>query len=71
MYNKNILTPLKTFVPKVRSLMVLRMRISLHASQISSLLSQYLSNPKAAPENAQKLVYEFADNVITVLWCLS
>ncbi|KAF7784171.1 hypothetical protein Agabi119p4_336 [Agaricus bisporus var. burnettii] len=54
MYNKNILTPLKTFVPK-----------------ISSVLSQYLSNPKAAPENAQKLVYGFADNVITVLWCLS
>ncbi|KAF9451411.1 ARM repeat-containing protein [Macrolepiota fuliginosa MF-IS2] len=54
MYNKNILTPLTTFVPK-----------------ISSVLSQYLANPKAAPENAQKLVYEFADNVITVLWCLS
>ena len=32
---------------------------------------QYLENPKTAPENAQKLVYEFADNVITILWCLS
>ncbi|KAF5368331.1 hypothetical protein D9758_002154 [Tetrapyrgos nigripes] len=54
MYNKNILTPLKTFVPK-----------------ISEVLSQYLENPKTAPENAQKLMYEFADNVITTLWCLS
>ncbi|TFK77473.1 ARM repeat-containing protein [Pluteus cervinus] len=54
MYNKNILAPLKTFVPK-----------------ISSTLSQYLENPKAATEGTQKLVYEFADNVITTLWCLS
>ncbi|KAI0714810.1 ARM repeat-containing protein [Earliella scabrosa] len=54
MYNKNILTPLKTFVPK-----------------ISTSLSQFLASPKNAPENAQKLVYEFADNVITILWCLS
>ncbi|KAH9923614.1 ARM repeat-containing protein [Fomitopsis serialis] len=54
MYNKNILTPLKSFIPK-----------------ISTTLSEYLENPKTAPENAQKLVYEFADNVITILWCLS
>ncbi|KII93991.1 hypothetical protein PLICRDRAFT_36208 [Plicaturopsis crispa FD-325 SS-3] len=54
MYNKNILAPLKTFVPK-----------------ISTTLSQFLESPKTAPENAQKLVYEFADNVITTLWCLS
>ncbi|KAF5352474.1 hypothetical protein D9756_005865 [Leucocoprinus leucothites] len=54
MYNKNILTPLKTFVPK-----------------ISNVLSQYLTNSKSAPENAQKLIYEMADNIITVLWCLS
>ncbi|KAI0756410.1 ARM repeat-containing protein [Daedaleopsis nitida] len=54
MYNKNILAPLKTFVPK-----------------ISQTLSQFLESPKNAPENAQKLVYEFADNVITILWCLS
>ncbi|CDO73409.1 hypothetical protein BN946_scf185013.g43 [Trametes cinnabarina] len=54
MYNKNILAPLKTFIPK-----------------ISTTLSQFLANPKDAPENAQKLVYEFADNVITILWCLS
>ncbi|EPT03355.1 hypothetical protein FOMPIDRAFT_1040483 [Fomitopsis schrenkii] len=54
MYNKNILAPLKTFIPK-----------------ISTTLAQYLDNPKTAPENAQTLVYEFADNVITILWCLS
>ncbi|KAJ7916498.1 hypothetical protein B0H13DRAFT_363355 [Mycena leptocephala] len=54
MYNKSILVPLRTFVPK-----------------ISTTLSQYLDGPQNAPENAQKLVYEFADNLITVLWCLS
>ncbi|KAF8899116.1 armadillo-type protein [Infundibulicybe gibba] len=54
MYNKNILAPLKTFVPK-----------------ISSALSNFLDSPTAAPGNAQKLIYEFADSVITVLWCLS
>ncbi|KAI1793049.1 ARM repeat-containing protein [Ganoderma leucocontextum] len=54
MYNKNILAPLKTFIPK-----------------ISTTLSQFLASPKNAPENAQRLVYELADNVITILWCLS
>ncbi|KAL0581074.1 hypothetical protein V5O48_000967 [Marasmius crinis-equi] len=54
MYNKNILTPIKSFVPK-----------------ISQVLSQYLENPKEASENAKKLTYEFAENVITVFWCLS
>ncbi|KAI0964127.1 hypothetical protein AcW1_010246 [Taiwanofungus camphoratus] len=54
MYNRNILAPLKTFVPK-----------------ISTTLSQFLSSPKTAPQSAQKLVYEFADNVITIMWCLS
>ncbi|KAJ6510364.1 armadillo-type protein [Mycena sanguinolenta] len=54
MYNKSILVPLRTFVPKV-----------------STTLSQYLESAQNAPENAQKLVYEFADNLITVLWCLS
>ncbi|KAF8506519.1 ARM repeat-containing protein [Russula emetica] len=54
MYNKNILAPLSTFVPK-----------------ISSILAQYIDSPKTAPENAQKVVYEFAENVITILWCLS
>ncbi|KAF8274277.1 ARM repeat-containing protein [Lactarius quietus] len=54
MYNKNILAPLATFIPK-----------------ISSVLSQYVDSPKTAPENAQKVVYEFSENVITILWCLS
>ncbi|KAJ2917874.1 hypothetical protein MD484_g2591, partial [Candolleomyces efflorescens] len=54
MYNKNILTPLKTFIPK-----------------ISTTLSQYLASPKQSPENAKKIVYEFSENVITTLWCLS
>ncbi|THH26612.1 hypothetical protein EUX98_g7581 [Antrodiella citrinella] len=54
MYNKNILSPLKAFIPK-----------------ISITLSRFLENPQNAPENAQKLVYEFADNVITIFWCLS
>ncbi|KAI0003848.1 armadillo-type protein [Russula compacta] len=54
MYNKNILAPLATFIPK-----------------ISSTLAQYIDSPKTAPENAQKVVYEFAENVITILWCLS
>lgn len=54
MYNKNILAPLNTFVPK-----------------ISSSLSQFLLSPKALPENARRVVYEFAENVITIFWCLS
>ncbi|KDR85674.1 hypothetical protein GALMADRAFT_234679 [Galerina marginata CBS 339.88] len=54
MYNKNVLTPLKTFIPK-----------------ISTTLSQFLVDPKASTENARRIVYEFADNVVTTLWCLS
>ncbi|KAI0053405.1 ARM repeat-containing protein [Auriscalpium vulgare] len=54
MFNKNIIAPLRTFIPK-----------------ISTTLAQYIESPKTAPENAQKVVYEFADNVITILWCLS
>lgn len=54
MYNKNILAPLATFIPK-----------------ISSVLAQYVDSPKTAPENAQKVVYEFSENLITILWCLS
>ncbi|GLB35792.1 putative ARM repeat-containing protein [Lyophyllum shimeji] len=54
MYNKNILAPWKTFIPK-----------------ISNTLSQYLEGSASTPENAQNIVYQFADNVITLLWCLS
>ncbi|KAI6008408.1 ARM repeat-containing protein [Pisolithus orientalis] len=54
MYNKNILAPLKAFVPR-----------------ISSALSQFIDSPKSLPENARRVVYEFAENVITIFWCLS
>ncbi|KAF8204010.1 armadillo-type protein [Pholiota molesta] len=54
MYNKNILTPLKSFIPK-----------------ISTTLSQFLGEPKGAAEAVRRIVYDFADNVITILWCLS
>ncbi|KDQ15679.1 hypothetical protein BOTBODRAFT_108287 [Botryobasidium botryosum FD-172 SS1] len=54
MYNKNIVAPLKTFIPK-----------------ISITLTQFLASPSTAPENAKKLVFEFAENVITIIWCLS
>ncbi|KAG6842438.1 hypothetical protein C0991_007568 [Blastosporella zonata] len=57
MYNKNILVPWKTFIPKV--------------PKISNTLAQYLEGSTTTPENAQNLVYDFADNVITTLWCLS
>lgn len=39
--------------------------------KISTILVQFLESPRNAPENAKKVVYEFADNVITILWCLS
>ncbi|KAF8971665.1 armadillo-type protein [Flammula alnicola] len=54
MYNKNILTPLKTFIPK-----------------ISTTLAQFLEQPKTSPESVRRIVYDFADNVITTIWCLS
>jgi hypothetical protein len=75
MYNKNILIPLKTFVSKVRGpSLVLLFGIegsNLGGCQISHTLAQYLDSPKTAPEKMKRLVYEFADNVITTLWCLS
>ncbi|KAH8111844.1 armadillo-type protein [Phellopilus nigrolimitatus] len=54
MYNKNILAPLRTFIPK-----------------ISTALHQLITSPKSAPENASELAYELAENVITLIWCLS
>ncbi|EJC98665.1 uncharacterized protein FOMMEDRAFT_128966 [Fomitiporia mediterranea MF3/22] len=54
MYNKNILAPLQTFIPK-----------------ISTALHHIVTSPKSAPESASRLVYELAENVITLLWCLS
>ena len=71
MYNKGIISPLKTFIPKVSCRDWSIHTCSTYAIKISSTLSQYLDSPQNAPENAQKLVYEFADNVITIFWCLS
>jgi hypothetical protein len=70
MYNKSILVPLRTFVPKVQSLHCTRCA-QVNRNQVSTTLSQYLEGAQNAPENAQTLVYEFSDNLITVLWCLS
>lgn len=70
MYNKNIIAPLQAFIPKVILLNFVYTR-KLNNLQISTTLSQYLESPKTAPENAQSVVYEFTDNVITILWCLS
>ncbi|GAB1526048.1 hypothetical protein RhiTH_009214 [Rhizoctonia solani] len=39
--------------------------------KLSTTLQNVLSNPKSAPEKVQELVYEFAENIITILWCLS
>ncbi|QRV80293.1 ARM repeat-containing protein [Ceratobasidium sp. AG-Ba] len=39
--------------------------------KISGRLQTVLDDPKSAPEKVQSLVYEFAENVITILWCLS
>lgn len=76
MFNKGITAPLKTFVPKVRRLLLFvyqnsEVTMPQRCEKISNTLSQFLASPKDAPENAQQLVYEFADNVITILWCLS
>ncbi|PPQ64078.1 hypothetical protein CVT24_008891 [Panaeolus cyanescens] len=54
MYNKNIITPLKSFVPK-----------------ISSTLTTFLADSKRSPDSVKRIVYDFAENVITTLWCLS
>lgn len=72
MYNKNILAPLRTFIPKVSVASGTSMGKLLTVDlKISTMLSQYLEDPKSAPENAKTHVYEFAENVITILWCLS
>ncbi|KAF7313223.1 ARM repeat-containing protein [Mycena kentingensis (nom. inval.)] len=68
MYNKSILVPLKTFVPKVE---IRTDRVACSFGQLVTTLSQFLQDTKNAAENTQRLVYEFSDNVITVLWCLS
>jgi hypothetical protein len=71
MYNKNILAPLKAYVPKA-NLISSSLWIDLNpVIKISNALTRYLENPKSAAENAQKIVYELADNLITIFWCLS
>ncbi|OCB87063.1 hypothetical protein A7U60_g5798 [Sanghuangporus baumii] len=52
MYNKNILAPLQTFIPK-----------------ISNALHHLVTSQKS--ENSSELVYGLAENIITILWCLS
>ncbi|KAJ1302756.1 hypothetical protein OPQ81_003065 [Rhizoctonia solani] len=39
--------------------------------KLSTTLQNVLDNPKSAPEKVHELVYEFAENIITILWCLS
>ena len=39
--------------------------------QITTVLNALVTGDKSAPENAQRLVCEFAENVITILWCLA
>ncbi|CAE6442616.1 hypothetical protein ACGC1H_007560 [Rhizoctonia solani] len=39
--------------------------------KLSTTLQNVLENPKSAPEKVHELVYEFAENIITILWCLS
>lgn len=47
------------------------MTISILFVQISTALDQLLKAPASAPENTQELVYGLAENVITLIWCLS
>lgn len=87
MYNKGVLSPLKAFIPKVsiRAFYLREGSTALHLdfffhyssscslihNQISSALHGLITSPKSAPENAAELVYGLAENVITLLWCLS
>ncbi|KAG8914198.1 hypothetical protein FRC01_004177, partial [Tulasnella sp. 417] len=54
-FNKNILAPLKSFVPK-----------------ITATLQEFLgASPPKNPKGLKRRVYELAENVITLFWCLS
>ncbi|KAG5639576.1 hypothetical protein H0H81_012247 [Sphagnurus paluster] len=46
-------------------------RLTDSEEEISNTLAQYLEGSAVTPETAQNIVYNFADNVITTLWCLS
>ncbi|KLO07006.1 ARM repeat-containing protein [Schizopora paradoxa] len=39
--------------------------------KISSALDKLVTSPTSAPENTTELVFNLAENVITILWCLS
>ena len=76
MYNKNILDPLKTFVPKVRVLVLFVLSKVINSRngyslQISSALATYLSSNQNAPQDSLSLVFQLAENTITLFWCLS
>lgn len=81
MYNKNILAPLRLFPSKVYDLTLLHpifadwpfwffssffLRI-----KISAAVQQSIEDPKATSELTQRLVSDFAENVITIFWCLA
>ena len=74
MYNKNILAPLRLFPDKVGLSSPRPQKLTstaLHACKISLSLRQFLENSQVGPDAARRLVYEFAENVITIFWCLS
>ncbi|KAG8879415.1 hypothetical protein FRB97_001642 [Tulasnella sp. 331] len=54
-FNKNVLAPLKTFVPKV----------------IATLQEFLGPNPPKSANGMKGRIYEFAENIITIFWCLS
>ncbi|KAG8960624.1 hypothetical protein FRC03_006332, partial [Tulasnella sp. 419] len=55
MNNKNIMAPLKAFVPK-----------------ISAVLDELIrSSPRKVAKNMETRIFELAENIITIFWCLS
>ncbi|EJU02575.1 ARM repeat-containing protein [Dacryopinax primogenitus] len=56
MYNKNVLSPLKACVQKM-------------STTLDRIISDIPAEPAEIP--ARKLVYPFAENVLTLFWCLS
>lgn len=54
-FNRNVLAPLKAFIPK-----------------ITATLQEFLgTSPPKNPKGLKRRVYELAENVITLFWCLS
>ncbi|KAG9027760.1 hypothetical protein FRB95_007419 [Tulasnella sp. JGI-2019a] len=54
-FNKNVLAPLKTFVPKI----------------IATLQEFLGPNPPKSANGIKGRIYEFSENIITIFWCLS